>query len=325
MVFASYGFYIKKFIDPFPLQFAIDTINTNVYALFGAVLILLFGGKMFIKPSVLSFFCFWTLLGLLPAAAVSCTDIAWTPWAERYLYFSMVPLSLLSAMLCVQLVKNRQNIVRKVTFVCAVITVILFAIISVQRAHVWNDDLTLSQDTFAKSPSFIPAAVFYACSLREKGLRDEAEQQLRNAELLPGAKHQVFYNLGLISISKGDSESAKRYFLGALAEARNDKKLVLMGPSVRKSILLSLSGVEMIESKSYTEKKTKQKFYQRGINYLVEAYREDASDPFLLYNIAKLYLFTGNRTQAKKYFEEFIKKWDNDIYRQTAVKLLKKL
>jgi len=325
--FASYGFYIKKFIVPFPLQFAIDSINITVYAFLGAFLILLFAAANLISSIArYQFFYFWALLGLLPAVVVSLTDISWTPWAERYLYFSMVPFSIISAMLCVQLINSLQPFLRKVALVCAAIIIIVFGFSSTQRAHMLNDDLSLSQDTFTKSPFFIPAVVSYASSLREKGMQDEAEQQLHKAELLPGAKHQVFYHLGSISMSKGDYERAKQYFQRALAEARNDKKLVLMGPYVKKSILASLSDLEMIESNSNSDKKTRTGYYQKAVGYLVEAYNEDPGDTFLLYNIGKLYLLTKNKAEAINYFEKFIKKWDNaDIYRQSAEKFLKKL
>ncbi len=326
MFLSSYGFYIKKFIVPFPLQFAIDSINVNAYAFLGLAIILLFSAGMFISiVAPLQFFSFWTLLGLLPGAVVSCTDIAWTPWAERYLYFSLVPLSFISVMLSVQLINNLHGFPRKFLYACSAIVIILFASSAVQRAHMWNDDLALSYDTFKKSSLFIPAAVAYACSLKEKGRQDEAEQQLQKAALLTGPKHLLFYNLGIMSMSK-DYEKARGYFLQALAEVRKDKKLIMMGPYLKKNILTSISDVEMAESRSYSDKKTKNQYYQRAIEYLVEAHNEDPSDSFLLYNIAKLYLVIGNNAEAKKCFEEFIAKWDNnDIYRQAAEKLLKKI
>ncbi len=324
MFLSSYGFYIKKFIVPFPLQFAIDSINVNAYAFLGIAIILLFIAGMFIPPVPYRFFSFWTLLGLLPAAVVSCTDIAWTPWAERYLYFSIVPLSFMSGMFCVQVKNSLHGVPQKLVYACSAIVIIFFAFSAAQRAHLWNDDLALSCDTFKKSRSYIPAAVAYACALKEKGMRDEAEEQLHKAELLPGPKHQVLYQLGLISMSKGNHEKAKDFFQRALAEAHSDRKLVLMGPYVKKSILTSLSSVEMFESKLYADKKTKQQYYQKAIGYLLEAHSEDPSDSFLLYNVAKLYLIIGNKAEAIKYFEEFIAKWDNDIYRQTAERLLKK-
>jgi tetratricopeptide (TPR) repeat protein len=329
LILASYGFYFKKFIFPFPLQFSIDMINVNLYAIVGSVLVLLFiAGMRITSISRYHFYYFWALLGLLPSAVVSVTDIAWTPWAERYLYSSMVPFAIISALLCVQLVNSIQPFpfLRKVAMVCTAIIFIVFGLSSVQRAHMLNDNLSLSQDTYAKSPSFIPAAVFYASSLIDKGMLDKAEQQLHKAELLSGAKHQIFYRLGLLSLSKGNNERAKQYFLFALTEARNDSKLVLMGPAAKKSILLSLSNLEYSESESYTERKTKQRCFQNAVTYLVEAYHEDNSDLFLLYNIAKMYLVMGNNTQAKKYFEEFIKKWhNNDVYKQSAEKLLNKI
>jgi hypothetical protein len=101
--FSSYGFYIKKFVAPFPLQLAIDTININMYAVAGLLLVLLFGiGMFFPSRGRYHFFYFWALLGLLPSAVVAFTDCA-DAVAERYLYLSLVPLAFISGMLCVEL------------------------------------------------------------------------------------------------------------------------------------------------------------------------------------------------------------------------------
>jgi len=323
---ASYGFYIKKFVEPFPLQFAIDSIAVDSYSVFG-VFILLFFGVTLLLPSMVSyqFFYFWTLLGLLPSAVISFTNIAWSPWAERYLYFSMVPLSFMFAMLCVHLRHRWHGIVRKAISALAAGVLLIFAISTVQRAHIWNNDLELAEDTFKKSPSFIYAAVEYGRALKEKGMIGEAEQQLREAASLTGPKHRLYYQLGDISLGKGDYDGARDQFRRALYEARNDNRLVLLGPVFKKNILVSLSRVEIAEGGLFNDRKSREQYYQTAKGYLIEAYQEDPSDPFLLYNIAKMDLSAGNTLEAANYFEEFINKWDNDIYRQTAERLLKKI
>lgn len=170
LFFASYGFYLKKFLEPFPFQLAIDSINVTFYAFLGAVVIALFGaGTLIPSMSRYQFYYFWALLGLMPAAVVSLTDIAWTPWAERYLYFSMVPFSIIAAMLSVQLINSLQPFLRKIAWVCAVIIITFLFFSSVQRTLLWNDDYALASDTYKKSPSFIPAAVEYARALEERG------------------------------------------------------------------------------------------------------------------------------------------------------------
>jgi tetratricopeptide (TPR) repeat protein len=324
---ASYGFYIKKFIDPFPLQFAIDSIAVGSYAIIG-VFILLFFGITLLLPSMVSYryFYFWALLGLLPSAVISFTNIAWTPWAERYLYFSMVPLSFMSSMLCVYLMDKWHGIARNATYAFAAGVLLVFAISTVQRTHVWNNDLLLAEDTYKKSPSFIYAAVEYGRALKEKGMISEAEQQLREAVSLAGPKHRLYYQLGDISFGKGDYEGAREQFRRALYEARNDRRLVLLGPVFKKNILISLSRAEFAEGGLFADRKTRDRYDQTAIGYLIEAYKEDPSDSFLLYNIAKMKLAVGNTVEAAHYFEEFIKKrCDNDIYRQTAERLLKKI
>lgn len=326
LFFASYGFYFKKFLIPFPMQFAIDSINVFIYRFFGSVVISLFAVTAFFPRLVrYHFLYFWALIGLLPAAIVSFTDIAWTSWAERYLYFSLVPLSFAGGTFFVKIANSGLVFARRISLFFAVVVVIIFAATSVQRSHIWNNDLALAGDTFEKAPLFVPASVAYARSLEKTGRREEAEKQLHQAEFLPGPKHQVFYNLGLISMRKGNYTIAEEYLLHALSDAREDRKLRLMGPYVKKTIYMSLSNLKIKQSSLYTDTRAKDRYYKKAAGYLVDAYREEPTDSFLLYNIGKLYLLMKNKAEARKYFEEFIKKSNDDIYRQTAEKLLQKI
>jgi len=324
---SSFGFYAKKFIIPYPLQFAIDTINVPWYAVLGSVLVVLFCAGFFYPAFArLHFYQFWAMLGVLPAAVVSITDIAWTPWAERYLYLSLAPLSILIADMFQALLVNVRDRYRYFLYGLAGMSIVIFAVSTVQRSHLWNDTTAFARDTCLKSPDFLPASVEYASVLSSNGLRDEAERQLHKAEMLVGPKHLLFFNLGTISLGKGDYAEARRYYLLALDEARIDKKLVLMGPSLRKNILTRLANLEMLESGRITDRSRKAEHQRKAVGHLIGAYDEDPSDYFLLYNIGKMYLSVGMNAEAARYFEEFILRWkNNDIYRQTAEGLLMKI
>ncbi len=321
---ASIGFYLKKIIIPLPLSIAITNINITLYALAGLLSLLTVAGLVFLKSFRRHhFFLVWSLLGILPAALISFTTIAWTPWAERYLYFSLVPLSIFIVIGFFGLLEQQRGRFKKVVPVIGLSILLLFSISTVHRSFLWNDDLRLWKDAYSKSPDFIYAAVGYATVLAKRGETNEAEKILNEARTLPGAKHTLYLNLGHIYRKKGFPEKAKGHYLEALREARADKRLVLTGPQLKKSILVSLADVELANARLPGSLITKDKYYSKGVENLIEAYHEDPSDTFLLYRIAKLYLLIRSDGEAKKYFEEFMKvvKDDNNVYKRMARKM----
>jgi Flp pilus assembly protein TadD len=95
---ASIGFYLKKLIYPFPLNLAIIHIQKGLSFVIGAVfLVSLFTmglltlnkgkGRLTMTDGGFVAFLLWAILfALLPSITISVTPIAWTPYAERYLY-----------------------------------------------------------------------------------------------------------------------------------------------------------------------------------------------------------------------------------------------
>ena len=78
------GFYLKKLILPFPLNFAIDQVSPLYVGLgllgLGAILLLLTRRDASAAAVLLLFLC------VVPALLNALYRIAWTPYAERYLY-----------------------------------------------------------------------------------------------------------------------------------------------------------------------------------------------------------------------------------------------
>ena len=323
LFFASIGFYSKKFIFPFPLNIAIVNINITLYAFVGFLSLVIAAGLAFLKDlRQRHFFLVWSLLGILPAALISFTTIAWTPWAERYLYFSLVPLSIFIVICFFGLLELQRGYFKRILPVIGLSILIVFSISTVHRSFLWNDDLRLWGDSYRKSPDFIYAAVGYATVLAKRGEIKEAEKTLNKARELPGAKHTLFFHLGQINSTRGDNVLAKKYYRLALQEAQADKKLVLMGPRLKSSILMSLAAVNLHEGDRSSNQIVKRQYYREAAVDFIKAYHEDSSNAFLLYRIAKLYLITGSKDEAATYFENFIEKWGEDHYKQAARRML---
>ena len=319
---ASYGFYFKKFLYPFPLNIAINEINTPFYAICGFFILSGFVILLFFKNMRrYHFLLFWAILVLGPAALISFTDIAWTPWAERYVYSSSVPLSIICSMSFFKFSEIQNAAYKKNAIISITIILLFFCISTIQRSLILNSNAAVWKDSYAKSPRFIQAAVGYASSLASDGKIEEAEAVLNEATKLEGSKHVIYHTLGKIYHIKRDYEKAEMLYNKALAEATNDKRLITMGPTLRKSILMSLSDLERTRAVTSADKKERKAHYLNSIAKLGEAYGEIAS-PFIFYQIAKIYLTIKEYEKAAEYLNKFIKDGKGNSYRNAAIKLL---
>ncbi len=323
--FAAYGFYLKKFVYPFPLNLAIYKINTVFYAVTGFASFIIFFLTFFVKRwRRYHFYFFWALLGLGPAALLSLTDIAWTHWAERYLYFSLAPLSSLSVLTVFSITDKTGGPYRKTVFGLFLLILLIFAVSSYNRSLTMSDNEAIWRDTYKKSPSFTAAYTSYANTLAINNKLDKAEEVLNEAMQLDGAKHLLYFNMGHIKRKRGDYSEAESYYTLALKEAREDKKLVTVGPTLRRDILSSMGDLELEKAVLSDSAIDKKEHYIKAVRYLIRA-DEESSTPFLLYRIGKLYMRIGENIKAANYFRSFLARWPSDHYSAAAKKMLDRI
>jgi len=149
---AAIAFYLKKLIYPFPLNFAISQINLPLYSVV-FVFIVLVCTVLVIKKKF--YYPFWILLmciSFLPALPVALADVAWTRFAERYLYLSVPLICLFSGDL---FYKNCLRFPEKVRVIktIAFLILIFFCFASIQRVNIWRDRKSLWADTLKKNPT----------------------------------------------------------------------------------------------------------------------------------------------------------------------------
>lgn len=323
---ASFGFYIKKFLYPFPLELVIESINIPIYALIGFVVIIFFVISILINSlRKFSFFLLWALLGIGPPALISFTDIAWTRWAERYLYFSLVPLSVMTSMAYFEFSGKLSCEKKRIVTVVGICILLSLALATYHRSRLWNDNLRFWEDAYSKSLDSINVAVSYANLLIQKEKIDEAGKVLDRAMSLKGPKHQVLYSLGHISRNREDFEKAEVYYKKTLDEASADSRFALEGARFKSRILLSIGELKIAASGRVNDDEKRKNLYLDGVNYFEQAYKENRSDTFLLYRIAKEYLSIGEKEKAVIYFKQYMQVSGDNIYRQAAEKLVSKL
>lgn len=325
MGMASIGFYFKKFLWPVPLNFTIHSINLTFYATVGFALIaaisILFISK---KQGKYCFLLIWAIGGIIPAALISFTNVAWTPWAERYLYYSTAPFSIASSILFVNYYQKVKHANIKMVLFISIIPLLAFAVLSFNRSMVMSSNELLWKDSYIKSPDFMGAVNGYAKTLLKAGNIDEAEKIFTKGLLLDGPKHLIYLNLGDISYGRGDYDKMRGYYMKALEEARSDKRLVTVGKAFRRNILSNLARYNLEQASIAESDEMKEKFYTKGINNLIEAYKEHPYN-FINYQIAKIYIETGEKGKAAVYLERFINSGGTEGYTESAIKMLKNI
>jgi protein O-mannosyl-transferase len=312
--FTALGFYLKKLIFPLPLNFAIDTVST-LYLIPGIAFLLLlpFWLKRRSLPALLAAVC---VIFLLPAFLVSMKHVAWTPYAERYLYLP-------SAFFFIGLVSGGSFLLEKIQRLQRLPYLVLCVAIgavftTVQRNFVWHDNLTLYRDTVRKSPDFGAAHLELGVALLEKGQLQEGRAEFETAERLnkrPSLRNRIKENLMAVRLKQGDSQAAREYFY------RNFRNKEEAGPEF---LRLLNKADEGLASKAVDTTGRNGIYCDMIKNYDV-LYRK-THDPFNLYQSGLLAFRRGDDATALAYMRKAVREAPADThYTGAAIKWLQKL
>jgi protein O-mannosyl-transferase len=283
----AFGFYFKKLIFPFPLNFAVNTLHP-LYGLLGVaifpVLWLVF--RRYRLPGI---FFISAVLFILPAILVAVKHVAWTPFAERYLYLS-------TSFLALGLVGICEAWQRKYPAVLMSSIVLLLcgsALGSFQRNLLWKDPLSFFQDAVAKSPEF--GSVYYSLGgvLMQKGEIDRAATAFATADRLnqrASMRYPIKENIMGIMLAKGEYLEARTYFFQICGEKK--------AAPVQFLELLYIADSKRLESIAKEEKAllANDLLETLGLLYLKKP------DPFWLYQSGKMALVIGNSKSAADFF-----------------------
>jgi hypothetical protein len=187
----------------------------------------------------------WLLLLLLPTALVPLLQ----PMAEHRVYEAMVGAALVSAAVLRGLPRPK---------LIGAVMVALLLVVTLWRVQLWRHPARLWRDAAQKAPGECVALYALGDSLRDQsdcsraiaayqqamacnpkdrrapraraiclavlGRYDEADAQLRALLLETPQDATLYYNLGLLEISRGRPEAARAYLLRALALAPNENR-----------------------------------------------------------------------------------------------------
>lgn len=312
--FTALGFYLKKLVFPLPLNFAIDTVST-LYLIPGIAFLLLlpFWLKRRSVPALFAAVC---VILLLPAFLVSMKHVAWTPYAERYLYLP-------SAFFCMGLVSGGSFLLEKIQrrqWLPHLVLCVAFgaAFTTVQRNFVWHDNLTLFRDTVRKSPDFGAAHLELGVALLEKGQLQEGRAEFETAERLnkrPSLRNRIKEYLMAVRLKQGDSQAAREYFY------RNFRNKEEAGPEFLRLLNKADEGL----AGKAVDTAGRNGIYCDMIKNYDLLYRKTL-DPFNLYQSGLLAFRRGDDATALAYMRKAVREAPADThYTGAAIKWLQKL
>lgn len=297
-----YGFYFKKVLIPWPLNFGIVEIS-GWYVLAGALLagLLLLA---LLRGGVPGAFCLVAFCVLAPALLVVFGKMAWTLIAERYLYVSLAFLAPPAALGCARVHSRLAMPLRRAAEAGMVLLLLLFFATTLHRSWIWQDNLRLYQDTVAKSPGFTAARAELASALLRHGREDEARQILEQLQSVAPDSSYVVDDINLARLLAVQGETDRAYAM--LMDKLN------ASPKRYHEILQTLVFVN--DRRIERAKGPAREAIQReNLGWLLEQQRV-RPDPFTLYRIGKLHIQLGQREDALAFLRQSLATAPADAY-----------
>jgi protein O-mannosyl-transferase len=303
------AFYFKKFILALPLDAAIREIDP-LYSLAGVVL-LVFCLFLLARPTLFSGLLLGGFCMTIPALPLAFGTIAWTAYAERYVYLALPFWLLALGSLLPSAAKGK----RAVLIWGTTLVILSMAGATFQRTLVWSNNIEMFADMVDKSPEFKTAHGLYMQALMQKKLYREAEEQYRIAQGLYSLVYEEQYDLFMASIlqEQGRVQEVEPLYRMALEKSRGQKPAVL-------TALIAFYGGKASEARPAE----RDRYERLVLDYTRKLYELD-KDPHTLYQLATLQLRIGERDAGIKGLQEVLLKLPaNDSVRTNAEKLLRR-
>lgn len=315
--FKVIGFYFKKLLIPWPLNFAIVKINGTFYLVLGILIIVLLLLFFFMERGLISISTMWCLCFIVPAIYVALRKVAWTPLAERYMYISSLGISLMIPYLYTRI--RTSNIARLSKWALAVY-IFSFCVSAGYRSYIWQDNLRLYTDAVQKSPDFGPVHNELAIALFNKGRIKEAKKHFDiAARLTKGYQLSPLAEANFLILSQKDltPEQVLKKYDRLIKESKGDaKRFALEG---------AISYIEKAFRKGRISESKREFFYIKEIEYLKELSRISDS-AFCHYRMGQLFLALRRKKEAFFHFKSAYKLSSrNAFFRPAAHKLMERL
>lgn len=303
------GFYLKKLVIPVPLNFGIYNISPHYFWL--GLLVLCGVAWCIYKRDIISYLFLAAFMLTSSAFALPILKITWTPIAERYVYMASAPFIIGVTFCYIKFASDR--ISARVTTLVVAAVLGSAAIVTAQRNIIWQDNLTLFEDTLKKSPDFGAIRNEYAIALRSHGRTAEADDiMLSNVvdEFQPSSLNKI-----KILVNQGKLEEARTMLQERLKNPSDYDQLSY-------ELLLKIDEMRREKATRHSERNSIDKEILEDMKKLATM----SGDPFYHYRIGIVQLRLSDQKSAK---ESFAKAWkgssEKSHYHEAAKKLAERL
>jgi hypothetical protein len=296
----TYGFYVKKLFFPLPLNFAITGISPRYLWLGIAVIALaLYLSLIRRRNSIALQMLLACLCVLVSALVISRAGVAWTPYAERYLYLPTVFFAFGVVDAFRSVVEER--VPSRFTQLGVFALLVMTAFITVQRTMVWQNNLTLYQDTIRKSPDFAPISNQLAIALSDENRLADAMKQIE-----VGKKSKIHGDMVLLYVNQASILGSQKKYdeaYRALVQTYKDKGVETAHIEVIKSYIFLME-----RDRVDTKDKGRSKRLLSRLADMHEIYYKRSGDTDHLYRAGQLALAGQDRAKAHRFFLEVAEK-----------------
>jgi tetratricopeptide (TPR) repeat protein len=310
------GFYLKKMIIPWPLNFHISHVAKVPYFILGLVflLLLLYGTRQKRWESLWG----WVFLSaLLPVLFLTARAFSWTAVAERYSYLASAFFAVFVAILYAKYLSQGSFSLRWAARTIPLAVLLVFGVTTASRAMVWQSNERLMGDTYKKSPNDGWVTYSYGVMLAKAGNLEEAEKCWQKALDL-GFTINSSKALGWLEARRGNYEKAEDHYLKAAWPSTNVEKF---SRNFKPEIYSSLARIHLRWAKE--DKANADHHHERVVHFYKRAYEFSGENPMILYNLGKYYLEQDNLQEAKKCFRRVWQDRPDTYYGKAAGKLMR--
>lgn len=311
LVLKTAGFYLKKLLVPFPLNFAINHVS-DLYIPVGILLFVIVAWLLTRRTLRAFFFVCAASIGS-SALMIALLNQTWTPLAERYMYIpsAFFITGLVYAINGWEKRPKYQSLLTGLLILVACIAVYGTA----SRTILWQDNLAFYQDTLQKSPDFVPAQNELAKALYARGKEQEATAILNSLQIPTNLVNRQYGELSKAAALANNND---------LAGARALLNKILKDPG-RHEVLTLQWLLQMDKMQIMAKKSASSELYSGSVKTLTRLI-ELTGDPFYSYRLGIVNMQVGEREKALTAFNTVVRTaTPTAYYRKPAEKLAKDL
>jgi tetratricopeptide (TPR) repeat protein len=241
---------------------------------------------------------------VIPVLPFAFGTIAWTAYAERYIYISSAFWTISVCICSSEYLDKREwlpNLYAKnhTLHICLFSLLMIMFFITFKRNLVWRKNIDIIGDTVSLTPEAKPLRGLYMLAYARSGNIFAAKQQYHIANSLYSLQYDEKFDINMASIliDEGDLLEAERYYLIVITKTRGKS-------------LVALKGYLDLLDKSSTQQSNINKqilnIWDKQVDVCNKIYTID-KDPYMLFRLGQFYISANNHIEALENFSKVVK------------------